>query len=62
MARFLVAEAFAIAVMMASVVAGVSARFAADSLTPIFKVLPITAAVVAAILPIVFFGTSKGSR
>jgi hypothetical protein len=55
-------ELFAIGVMIASIVAGISARFANDSLTPIFRVLPISAAVVTAILPIVFFGDPKRGR
>jgi len=53
------AETFAIGLMVASIVAGVSARFADEALTPIFRVLPITAAVAAAILPILFFGDPK---
>ena len=61
-ARFMAGELFAIGVMIASIVAGISARFANDSLTPIFRVLPISAAVVTAILPIVFFGDPKRGR
>jgi hypothetical protein len=62
MARFVVAETVVIALMIGSVVAGVSARFAHESFTPIFRVLPITAAVVATILPIIFFGDPKRGR
>jgi hypothetical protein len=59
LARFIVCEAIAIAVLVISVAAGISERFAAESLTPIFRVLPVTAAIVAAILPIFFFGHPK---
>jgi hypothetical protein len=59
LARFIVFETIAIAVLFISVVAGVSERFVAESLTPLFRVLPITAAIVAAILPIFFFGDPK---
>jgi hypothetical protein len=58
-ARFIVCETIAVAIMVASALAGVSARFAADNLTPIFRVLPVSAAIVAAILPIIFFGDPK---
>jgi hypothetical protein len=57
--RFIVAETIAIAVMIASALAGVSVRFAAENLTPIFRVIPVTAAAVAVILPILFFGNLK---
>ena len=59
MARFLLAEIVAIAVLCGSVIAGISERFAAESLTPLFRGLPVTAAIVAAILPILFFGHPK---
>jgi hypothetical protein len=62
MARLVAAETFAVAVTIASVVAGISARFAAETFTPIFRVLPISAAVVAAILPIFFFGDLRRRR
>jgi pyrroline-5-carboxylate reductase len=57
--RFMAAEAFALAILVLSVLAGISERFASESLTPIFRALPITAAAVAAILPILFFGGPK---
>jgi hypothetical protein len=57
--RFMAAETLAIFVLIVSVLAAISERFASESLTPIFRALPITAAIVAAILPIVFFGGSK---
>jgi hypothetical protein len=53
---FIVLEGFALLVMVVSAIAGISARFAAESWTPIFRVLPITAAAVAVILPIFFYG------
>jgi hypothetical protein len=59
MLRFLGFEAVAVAVFVLSVIAGISGRFAAESLTPIFRTLPILAAAVAAILPIFFFGDPK---
>lgn len=57
--RFMAAEIVAISVLILSVLAGISERFASESLTPIFRALPITAAVAAAIFPILFFGGSK---
>jgi hypothetical protein len=59
---FLLAETLSLAVMIGSVLAGVTERFAAESLTPIFRVLPIAAAIVAGILPIVFFGSLNRHR
>jgi hypothetical protein len=59
LARFIAGEAIAIAVLVLSVLAGISERFAAETLTPVFRVLPITAACVAALLPILFFGHPK---
>jgi uncharacterized membrane protein YfcA len=58
-AWFIAAEIGAIAFVVGSVAAGISERFAADSLTPIFRVLPIVGATIVAILPIVFFGDPK---
>ncbi len=51
--RFIVSETIAIAVMVAS------ARFALENLAPAFRVIPVIAATVAVILPIVFFGNHK---
>lgn len=60
---FLLAELVSIAVFIASVIAGISERFSAESLTPLFRVLPIAAALVAGILPIVYFSNpSRGLR
>lgn len=59
---FLVAEALSLAVLFGSVAAGISERFAAESLTPVFRVLPIAAAIVAGVLPILFFGNRQGRR
>jgi len=56
MLRFIVLEMIAIGVTVASAIAGISIRFAAESLTSVFRVLPVGAAVIAAILPIAFFG------
>ncbi len=52
---FLFAETLSLIVMIGSVLAGISQRFAAESLTPLFRILPIAAALVAGILPIVYF-------
>jgi hypothetical protein len=52
---FLLAETLSLLVMVGSVVAGISERFAAESLTALFRVLPVAAAIVAGILPILFF-------
>jgi hypothetical protein len=52
---FLFAETLSVAVLVGSVAAGISERFAADTLTPLFRVLPVAAAMVAGILPILFF-------
>jgi hypothetical protein len=57
--RFIICEAVAIAVMVGSAVAGISERFAAENFTPLFRVLPVSAAVVAVVLPIIFFGDPK---
>lgn len=56
---FLFAELLSLAVLLGSVVAGISERFTAESLTPLFRVLPIAAAIIAGILPIVYFSNPK---
>jgi hypothetical protein len=53
---FPLAEILSLAVMVGSVVAGISERFAAESLTALFRILPVAAAIVAGILPILLFG------
>jgi hypothetical protein len=60
MARFVAGETLAMGIFVASVLAGISERFASEKLTPIFRVLPIMAAAIAAILPIIFFALPKG--
>jgi hypothetical protein len=57
--RFLALETAAIALVVGSVVAGLSERFGDESLTKIFQVLPIAAAALAVALPILFFGHPK---
>jgi hypothetical protein len=57
--RFIVCEAIAIAIAVVSSLAATSVRFGAESLTPAFQVIPITAATVAVILPILFFGNPR---
>ncbi len=58
--RFLLCETLALALLAGTVVAGVSERFVSDSFTPLFKYLPAGAAILAAIIPILFYG--KGRR
>jgi len=57
--RFVVGEVIAIAVAVVSSLAATSARFGAENLTPAFRVIPITAATVAVILPILFFANPR---
>lgn len=57
--RFIVCEAIAIAITVVSSLAATSVRFGAESLTPAFRVIPITAGTVAVILPILFFGNPR---
>ncbi len=57
--RFLALETAAIALVVGSVVAGLSERFGDESLTKVFQVLPIAAAALAVALPILFFGHPK---
>ena len=57
--RFIVCEMIAILILVATVVAGLSARFAAESYTPVFRILPIIVAIVAAIIPVLFYGNPK---
>ena len=59
---FLAVESVAVLVMTVSILAGLSLRFSSESWTPVFRVLPVTAAVIAALLPILFYGNARGSR
>jgi hypothetical protein len=43
--------------MVGSGLAGLTSDFASDSLTPLFRILPIAAAVAATIIPILFMGS-----
>jgi hypothetical protein len=56
MLRFITFEIVTVAITVISALAGISTRFAGDTLTPLFRVLPIGAAMTAVILPILFFG------
>lgn len=58
MLRFIACETVAIGIMVASVIAGLSTRFATETLTPLFRMLPITAAAAATIIPILFYGNT----
>ena len=53
--RFQLAEIFSLIILLGSIAAGVSQRFTAQPLTPLFRILPIAAALLAGILPIVYF-------
>jgi hypothetical protein len=59
---FLVAESVAIAILIVSVLAALSLRFASESWTPVFRVLPVGAAIVATVLPIAFYGNGRRRR
>ncbi len=56
---FIAFETLAICITVGSALAGISTRFAEESLTPIFHLLPIGAAIVVVILPVIFFGDPK---
>jgi len=58
-AWFIASEIGALALVVGSIVAGISGRFAADNLTPVFRILPIVGAALVVILPILFFGNPK---
>ncbi len=60
--RFVVLESIVLCLMVASVCAGMSESFADENLTPIFRFLPVTCAIVAGLLPIIFFGSLGGRR
>jgi hypothetical protein len=57
--RFVVCETIAMAVIVAWVLAGSSAPFASENLTPIFRVIPVCAVTAAVILPVLFFANPK---
>jgi fatty acid desaturase len=59
---FIVAESIAIAVLIVSILMGLSLHSASEFWAPVLRVLPVGAAAVAAILPIVFFGTNRPRR
>ena len=59
MQRFIVCETLVVAVMAASVIAGISGRFATALPTPLFSIVPIGAAIIGTIIPILFFGGPK---
>ena len=56
---FVILESLVIAVTMAAMAAGISEHFLAETFTKVFRIVPIVGAIVAAILPIVFFGHPK---
>lgn len=54
--RFAMCEAAAIALTVLSIIAGIYTRDADGSVDPVFRVLPVTCAVIATAVPILFFG------
>jgi hypothetical protein len=62
LAWFLFVESIAVSAMIVSILAGFSLRFASESWTPAFRVLPVTAAIIATVLPILFYGNSRKRR
>jgi hypothetical protein len=60
--RFLVCEILAIGALLFSAILGISQRFADDSLTGIFKMLTISAAIAVAIIPVIFYGITTNER
>jgi hypothetical protein len=61
-AWFLVVESIAGGLSLASILAGLSLRFASESWTAVFRVLPVSAAVIATVVPILFYGNSRRHR
>lgn len=60
--RFAMCEAAAIALMALSIVAGIYTRSADGSILAIFRLLPVTFAVIATGIPILFFGKVRRRR
>ena len=60
--RFAMCEAAAIALMLLSIIAGIYTRAADGSVIAIFRVLPVTCAVIATAIPILFFGKVRRGR
>ena len=56
--RFVLVESLAVAVMIGFGLAGMASDTASESLTPLFRILPIAAAVAATLIPILFYGFS----
>jgi hypothetical protein len=57
--RFAICEALAVALTITFAWAGVSSRYLDETLTSLFRFLPIASAAVATILPILFFGSPQ---
>lgn len=58
MVRFVAYEGAALLIMISSIVVGISTRFAIPALTPVLQIVPIGAAVLAGLIPIIFFARS----
>jgi predicted PurR-regulated permease PerM len=56
---FIIAESVVAVLTIAAMVAGISERFLTESFTGLFRMVPIIGAIVAALLPILFFGDPK---
>ena len=60
--RFAMCEAAAIAITVLSIIAGIYTRDADGSVDAIFRVLPVTCAIIATAVPILFFGKVRRRR
>jgi hypothetical protein len=61
-ARFVIFELVASAILIGSLLGGMATRFGTGELAPLFHALPIVAAVAMVILPILFFGHPRSSQ
>jgi hypothetical protein len=57
--RFIVCEALAIGLLLGSMLAAFSTNFATGHPRPFLKMLPILAAAIATLIPVLFFGNPK---
>lgn len=59
---FLLVESIVGSLIVTSILAGLFVRVASESWTPLFRVVPIGAAAIATIVPILFYGNSRRHR
>src|ERR1700704_585303 len=57
--RFFIFELSALLILFASVSAGISERFANESLTKFFEITTIVAALAVGLIPVIFYGFSR---